>query len=141
MARKKKLLWAGIAAGLAVALYFLVRPAAPKHNFDRASFEKINKGMTLAEVEAILGAPAGDYTTRPTTSDFDVGWGPGEKEWVSNEGAISAWFDPECRILFASFSPVFLRTDLTWLERLQMWLGWREKTERIPGNEPLGTNW
>jgi hypothetical protein len=141
VARKKKLLWTGIAAGLAVALYFLVRPPAPKHNFDRTSFEKINKGMTLAEVEAILGGPPGDYTTRPTISECDVGWGPGEKEWVSDEGAISVWFDPEGRILGASFSPVFLRTDLTWLERLQMWLGWREKTERVPGQEPLGTNW
>ena len=141
MARKKKLLWTGIAAGLTVALYFLVRPAAPGHNFDRASFEKINKGMTLAEVEAILGAPAGDYTTRPTISECDVGLGPGEKEWVSDEGAISVWFDPDGRILFTSFSPVFLRTDLTWLERLEMWLGSTEKTKRVPGNAPLGTNW
>jgi hypothetical protein len=32
----------------------------------RASFEKIEAGMTLAEVEAILGGPEGDYRTSPT---------------------------------------------------------------------------
>jgi hypothetical protein len=32
----------------------------------RAAFERIEVGMSLAEVEAILGGPPGDYTTRPS---------------------------------------------------------------------------
>lgn len=32
----------------------------------RANFECIERGMTLAEVEAILGGPPGDYRTGPT---------------------------------------------------------------------------
>jgi hypothetical protein len=141
MTRRKKLLSFGISAGLVVVVYFAFRTSAPKHNINGASFEKIKQGMTLAEVEAILGGPAGDYTTRPTISECDGRLGPGDKEWVSDDAAISVWFDPKGGILDASVSPVFRRNDLTWLERLRTWLGWREKTKRIPGQAPLGTNW
>jgi hypothetical protein len=32
----------------------------------KAAYDRIENGMTLAEVEAILGGPAGDHRTRPT---------------------------------------------------------------------------
>jgi hypothetical protein len=117
-------------------LYFTWWLGKPRPDINRANFERIKKGMTLREVEAIIGAPAGDYTTEPT-SIVDDGWYvSGDKEWVDDEGAISVWFDPQGRIRDMSFVPVRPRTGLTWLERLQMRVGLKEKTERIDGPIP-----
>jgi hypothetical protein len=136
MTKKKKLLWTGITASLVVAVYFVMRPAVPKHNINLASVEKIKPGMTLAEVEEILGVPPGDYTTGPTTSLCDGWLGPGDREWAGDDGVISVWLDPQGRILAANLEPVSPRTRLTWFERLQMWFGLREKTERVNGPGP-----
>jgi hypothetical protein len=131
MSRKKKWLWFGIALIFLLVAYLVLRPGMPKHNIDRAGYLEIDKGMTLAEVEAILGVPAGDYTTGPTTS-FRNGWhGAGDKEWASHKGVISVWFDPQGKIMDKDFSAVTPVTGLTWFERLQMWLGLEKKTERV----------
>ncbi|MCI0680577.1 MAG: hypothetical protein L0Y71_00620 [Gemmataceae bacterium] len=45
-------------AGFVVLL--MTRPASP---INRVNFKKIQVGMTLAEVEAIIGLPPGDYST------------------------------------------------------------------------------
>jgi hypothetical protein len=136
MSRKKKWLWFGTAAIFLLAMYSVLRPGVPKHNINLASIEKIKAGMTLAEVEEILGVPPGDYTTTPTTSLSDGWMGPGDKEWAGDDGVISVWFDPQGRILAANLAPVSPRTGLTWFERLQMWFGLREKTERVDGPGP-----
>jgi hypothetical protein len=136
MTKKRRFLWFGMVIGLVLAACFVLRPGVPKHNINLASFEKIKKGMTLAEVEAILGVAAGDYATEPTTSHCNGWWGPGDKEWVGDEGVISVWFDPQGKIMDKDFSPVSLRPGLNWFERLQMWLGLAEKTERISGPGP-----
>jgi hypothetical protein len=130
MSRKKKWLWFGIALAFVVAVYLVMRPGAPEHLLDPAGYMKIRKGMTLAEVEAILG-PAGDYTTGPTTSVRDGWYGAGDKEWITDNGAISVWFDSQGKIIDKDFANVSPRTGLNWFERLQMWLGLKEKTERI----------
>src|SRR5262249_15470800 len=136
MTRKKKLVCLGIVAALIAAVYFLIRPGVPSHNINLATVERIQKGMTLAEVEAILGVPAGDYTTGPTTSHCNGWMGPGDKEWAGDEGVIAVWFDREGKISGADFAPVSPRTGLTWFEKLQIWLGLMEKTERISGPGP-----
>jgi hypothetical protein len=65
------------------------------------------------------------------------GWcGPGDKEWAGDDGVISVWFDPQGKAKYATFAYVTPRTGLTWLERLQIWLGLMEKTERISGPGP-----
>jgi hypothetical protein len=45
-----------------VSLWFATRPV---HRVNLVNAQKIEKGMELEEVEAILGVPAGDYSTRP----------------------------------------------------------------------------
>jgi WD40 repeat protein len=38
------------------------QPQTPKHRINEVSLQQIQRGMTLEEVEEILGVPAGDYT-------------------------------------------------------------------------------
>jgi len=89
MTVKRKLLWVGITAGLVLAVYFVMRPSVPKHNINPASLEKIENGMTLADVEAILGVPSGDYTTGPTTSIRNRLWGREEKNGQAMTASLS----------------------------------------------------
>jgi hypothetical protein len=52
---------------LAIAAAYAVKHwPAPPPRFTREKFDRIGKGMSSAEVEAILGPP-GDYSTGPTT--------------------------------------------------------------------------
>jgi hypothetical protein len=52
-----------------VLLGFLMNLLMPRHcPVTREAFGRIQKGMTQAEVHAILGGPPGDYRTRPYVS-------------------------------------------------------------------------
>jgi hypothetical protein len=82
----------------------------------RAAFERIKPGMTRAEVEGILGGPAGDYSTRPVTFLFVVEGGGGSmvvgspsvtrpvyadetiEEWLGNEGVVFTHFLADGRV-------------------------------------------
>jgi hypothetical protein len=66
----------------------------PRHcPVNRAAYERIEKEMTRAEVEAILGGPPGDYRTRP---GFDVEGllHPGRAPWFGDDGFIMVIFRP-----------------------------------------------
>jgi hypothetical protein len=65
----------------------------------RAACEQVKEGMTQAEVEAILGVPAGDYRTRPTEHTYilvldgestHMGVGT-HAAWIGDEGDLSVW--------------------------------------------------
>jgi len=129
MTRRRKLFWFAITAGFVVAVYFVFRPGIPKHNINPASFQKIKEGMTLAEVEAIFGVPAGVYTTRPYKRDVHA---EDALEWVGDEGALFVWFDQETKTVHRCFS-FMPETGLTWFERFQIWLGLREKPPEVVG--------
>ena len=89
MTRKRRLLWFGLATGIVLVVYLVMRPGVPKHNINLASLEKIENGMTLADVEAILGVPSGDYTTGPTTSIRNRLWGREEKNGQAMTASLS----------------------------------------------------
>jgi hypothetical protein len=62
----------------------------------RAAYERIEDGMTQAEVEAILGGPPGDYRTRPGISMDPLVRSPSglnEQWWRGDEGEIIVGFD------------------------------------------------
>jgi hypothetical protein len=134
MTRKKRLLWFGMSAVLVLVVYSAFRTGAPRHNINRASFEKLKEGMTVAEVEEIFAVPAGVYTTRPYKPNVAA---EGAAEWVGDEGAVFIWFDQDTKTVRGWF--VFMpETGLTWFERFQVWLGLRDEPETIlmqPGNE------
>jgi hypothetical protein len=75
---------------------------------NRANYERIELGMSRAEVEAIFGGPPGDYRTRPVTIPSTSTWEvttpgtstwnvsvplSGEVSWSGDEGDAVIQFD------------------------------------------------
>jgi hypothetical protein len=107
--QRRKLRWvlAGLALGLVAFALWPVRPPAPDR-ITQENFDRIQEGMTCAEVEALLGGPPGDYRSVETESigrfigpeDID----PGEcarcdpedpcsrVAWIGNDGIIRVQF-------------------------------------------------
>jgi hypothetical protein len=113
------------AAGLAGYVGWLWL-AIPPHRINVATFRGIQHGMTLAEVEAILGVPPGDYRDR--TAGWPVGAlflrndedQPVKQEWHSDEASIGAYFNKQGRYVgggCVNFEPP------TLFQRLRAWLG------------------
>jgi hypothetical protein len=91
-----------VIACLAVVLVLaggLIALLGPRHcPVNEAAFERIEKGMTPTEVEAILGGPQGDYRTRPPhpspppaacSFEYDIVEGepsPAVGRWRGDEG-------------------------------------------------------
>jgi hypothetical protein len=84
-------------ACVAVALVLaggLIALLGPRHcPVNRAAFERIEEGMTRAEVQDILGGPSGDYRTRPAAEHqlwmylFTCsGWDGRSEDWEGDEG-------------------------------------------------------
>ncbi len=127
----RRLVLAGleIVPTLAVAFFLYVPPAA--QGFSLRDFRRIRQGMTLTEVESILG-PSRNHRTRPVELDRDFAeFGfpirdtntsiPPDMAWSSDKGYIVLAFDRSGRVRagrFLSFRP-YCRGDLTYE------LGWR----------------
>jgi hypothetical protein len=107
----KRLLVGLVAVGLVLA-GLLLPLVMPRHcPVNRAACEKIKVGMTLAQVEQILGGPSGDYRTRPTRlrwpfTDAQVSIGSGvpvlllplhvltaSTVWEGDSGWVAVWFE------------------------------------------------
>jgi len=86
--------------------------------------ERIHQGMTLAEVEALLGGPAGDYRT-PGATKFAFAYHflsdpDGEvMEWNGDEGTAMVSFDADSRV----FNHMYLKAPSeSLLAKLRRWL-------------------
>jgi hypothetical protein len=98
----------------------------------RANAARIAKGMTLDEVEALLGGPARDESTGPLNPDHKLGFGPGGvvREWRSDEVIIHVTMDRNGHVSTNMVIPVHRVPDpiqrfgrQSPLARLQRWLG------------------
>jgi hypothetical protein len=128
-AMRKRALAALIAVGLGVAgVAFWVWPDQTDGGISRGGFERIQDGMTQAEVEAILGGPPGDYSAAYVVyggAMFVIaphGHGPACREelWKEDGVAVVVYFGPDGTVadkMFACPAPP------TPLERLRGWLG------------------
>jgi hypothetical protein len=100
----------------------------PVHRINQDTVEEIKEGMTVKEVEAIFGVPAGDYTTRPVLI-FPLGAPPYRpwfyknpaKSWDSNEASILIHFNDAGRVEDAFVCPV-LNWDESWWDKIRRWL-------------------
>jgi hypothetical protein len=144
--RTRRLLLLALPAGLALALA-CAWLLWPRTAITRANAEKIQVGLTLAEVEAILDGPARDESTGPVNLDVAEGlegaeWElfdpqrvrlwvvslvrppgtPRPLEWQSNEVVLRVRFDPEGRVAECDAFPM-RRVDEGPLDRLRRWLG------------------
>jgi hypothetical protein len=92
-----------VATAVAGAIWWLVYGDIRPGRYSRWNYEKIRDGMTLREVEALLGGPGEDasryawYSYKPNTlsesGDKYRGWRP-----PSGSGGIVVGFDREGRV-------------------------------------------
>src|SRR5437899_4346421 len=77
--------------GAVCTIWFISAASGPTWRINAHNAEQIEKGMTLEEVNAIFGAPPGDYSTPPTW----VSWGqmPGVHCWRTDEIVVNVVFD------------------------------------------------
>jgi hypothetical protein len=119
---KKRWFITGVAVLLAVVIgvgFLCSRP----HRINQAGFDRITEGMTLREVEEILGRPPGDYTDR-RLPDFAMldghldRWEMAEV-WLSDEGVVVVVFDKDCRVARKAFIPEGEWPERPWMERIR----------------------
>jgi hypothetical protein len=98
----------------------------PRTAITRENAEKIRPGMTLAEVEAILGGPARDESTGPPASDLSEALEaydrPGRLKWQSDHVVMWLNLDAAGNVGQVSTVPV-RRADESTLDRFRRWLG------------------
>jgi hypothetical protein len=124
--RRRRLLLGTCGAFLLVLVgawgYLLLRSGSP---ISQAGCDRINQGMTLAEVEVILGGPAGDYhaSDRPVVVSLLPAPPPGlvNKAWIGNDGAVVVHLDQNDRVRYVHFAPKMNRNE-RFLEQLRPWL-------------------
>jgi hypothetical protein len=113
---RRAYLWAGGVALVACALLLTDRllwePGPTKDNVRR-----IRPGMTLAEVEELLGGPAADTFEMP--ADWPAyRW---QREWRAEGAAVDVQFTADGRVMAAGGGK---RGPPGPLARLRAWLGW-----------------
>jgi hypothetical protein len=123
--RRRRLFVGVIAAGGLVAFVAWLWLVPPHHHINRDSFEKIRRGMTQAQVEAILGVPPGDYSfgakIAPQGRQRPLPIGVREEEWWADEEGVVVAFN-EDRLVIECWRSLGARPDL--LERIMRRLGW-----------------
>jgi hypothetical protein len=89
---------------------------------NRQAFERIEDDMTLTQVEAILGRPAGNHSTIPVEHSIDPGITICDNGaihvWWGNEGDVVILVGPEGQVLDKSFLPVIAK-DYGIVERFR----------------------
>jgi hypothetical protein len=119
----RKRTWRLLLTGFVVVLlawvgFLAVRPWVPRHRIDREGVQELRRGMTEAEVERVLGVPAGDYAYPrrryifpPTISTYEyiepLAW----KEWAGDEVKVRIGFGPDGTAWSISRSLAVRRTE------------------------------
>jgi hypothetical protein len=120
MSRGVFLLGIGIAL---VAMAFALTDwiLGPRPGVTEANVRRIRMGMTLEEVEAILGK---DYW--PSGGCSTIHFSMSECQWRGPDGVASVWFESSSRDPRRVVSSArFLRTELrSPFQRLRDWFGW-----------------
>jgi len=114
--RKRACLWLAGVALLVGALFLtdrlLRQPGLPEDNVRR-----LRPGMTLAEVEALLGGPAADTFEMP--ADYPAfRW---QREWREGGDSVVVQFTADGKVMSAAGQG---RPRSGPLARLRAWLGW-----------------
>jgi hypothetical protein len=129
------LLGAGLLVMLAgMGLATMQWHTAPKHQITSEQTEKIQPGMSSADVEALFGVPPGLYTAGDHVQ-FAFPMGPNGRHvsdedrqrctrlvWVGDDVGVQVFFEENGKVL--SYEHLWpIRTRELFLERLCRWLG------------------
>jgi hypothetical protein len=90
----------------------------PRGRITRENFDRIQEGMTEAEVQEILGGPDGYYTDRPVI--VLVEGTMFRRRWVGDEGVVTIelTFDEPRRVANKAFRPL---PPESFAERYRRW--------------------
>ncbi|SRR6266478_2892900 len=116
------ILLAGLGCLLGLAGWLDYAGRRQKVVFHEWDCQRIEIGMTRAEVEKELGMPPGDYSTggvvffSTSLSDY------GADAWTSDEGEIRIWFDNSDRVERCDFRTAIV-WKRSWFQRLRGWFG------------------
>ena len=120
MKKRRLLLGVGVLAVLGMA-GMVVWESQPRPGITRANYERIREGMTLVEVEAILGRPGDGFG-----GDGDT---PRVRFWQGDHVKVTVWFDTDgcveagwCGTGEEEWEP--LTEDEGFLDRLRRLLPW-----------------
>jgi hypothetical protein len=116
MPRRVYLLGVGLAL-VALALAFTDWALSLKPGLTEANARRVRPGMTLGEVEALLGGPA------DTAQRADKCGGDWLREWRCPRGEVYVLSGPDGRVMQAVFQPQPTGPQSP-LARLRAWLGW-----------------
>jgi hypothetical protein len=125
-ARRRGLLLAGLlAVAMLGALGIVWWAAGPRHRINRETIALVQEGMTEAEVEALFGVPAGNYSGGRGELAFMTGrrlraLSPSCKEWVGDETGARVAFDADGRVVWTLCGVVLYEETL--LDRVRRWL-------------------
>jgi hypothetical protein len=122
--RRLVFLWIACCLGLMGPLIWL---ASSQPRIDSETFEQIQPGMTLMQVETLVGRPPGNYTHGQVKIIHDAGLeGSSDyyKEWIGEKIAIMVRLDQEGTVSKKECVPTWhlTRGNRTVLERLRLWL-------------------
>ena len=132
------LLTLAIAAALIATFGWIMIPFLVVHHvyawygLTQANYQRIREGMTLPEVEGLLGGPPGNYsripdkeaglwTIDPDRPDLNRQFFIGREVWVGNELAVAVWFDDHGRV---ARKESYETLDRGLLQRFRDLLGW-----------------
>jgi hypothetical protein len=98
------------AIGLVVVLVVLYARDRCLLSIDKSTCDRVQLGMSLAEVEVILGGPPGNYTglffKKDVSIPLTVVGGASRKQWTGTRGVLIVFFDEQGRVITSMhFSP------------------------------------
>jgi hypothetical protein len=127
--RGKRLIFLALVVAALVAAVYLGLPhlAGPAHRINPYTAMKVRVGMTQRDVEAIFGAPPGDYSSGPAA---DHPQAPENRrpdlrreDWTAEEGGAVVYFGPDGRV--ADFTLwIAPGRETSQLEHLRKWWYW-----------------
>ncbi len=100
---KWRIVLAVVVAALIAAVYVgWPHLAGPAHRVNPYTAEKVRAGMTQTEVEALFGAPQGDYSSGPKADKPQAPMPPRpglrREDWTTEEGGAAVYFGPDGRV-------------------------------------------
>ena len=122
---------------IALVFYFGVVPAfrwltAPPP-LNVAGFDQVRAGMSMAEVELLLGGPPGDYgrydgNAMMTMEYFHGPAGSVEAQWFDDDNRLEVWFDQTGRVVSVHRRGGFARRPTTLADSLERFLDYAKRT-------------
>jgi hypothetical protein len=107
----KRSLWLiiGISAICVVVLLVLYLDHRSCLPIDKEACDRIQRDMTRAEVEAIVGGPPGNYTgvlfKKDITVPLTVAGSASRQQWTGTRGVLIVFFDKQERVMTSMYFP------------------------------------